>query len=257
MGLLVLAGMRRLYAGRAPPVKGKIRRMRVRAGLRDDAAMRRQVARSADRLRAAFGRPRPGRALPPIDELVLTILSQNTSDTNSGRAFASLRRRFPSWKDVARAPRRSIEAAIRAGGLARLKSGVILDTLRRIERERGGFDLGFLERVPVPEAIAWLTRFRGVGEKTACCVLLFGCRRPAFPVDTHVLRVARRLGWIPSTADATLAHGRLAALVPAKRYYEVHVNLITLGRRLCRPRQPRCAECPLDPACRHAGIPHL
>ena len=231
--------------------------MRVRAGLRDDAAMRRQVARSADRLRAAFGRPRPGRALAPIDELVLTILSQNTSDTNSARAFAALRRRFPSWTDVARAPRRSIEAAIRPGGLAHLKSGVIRDTLRRIESERGGFDLGFLKRMPVNGAIAWLVRFRGVGEKTACCVLLFGCRRPAFPVDTHVLRVTRRLGWIPSSADAGFAHRRLAALVPARRYYEVHVNLITLGRRLCRPRRPHCAGCPLDPECRHAGIPHL
>lgn len=231
--------------------------MRVRTGLRKDAAMRRLVARSADRLRAAFGRPRPGRALPPIDELVLTILSQNTSDTNSGRAFAALRRRFPAWVDVARARRREIEAAIRPGGLARLKSGVIRDTLRRVERERRAFDLGFLNRLPVPEALAWLRRFRGVGEKTACCVLLFGCRRPAFPVDTHILRVTRRLGWIPSAADAALAHRRLAALVPVRRYYEVHVNLITLGRRLCRPRRPRCVDCPLNRDCRNAAIPTL
>ena len=166
--------------------------MRVRAGPGDDAALGRRVGRDADRLRAAFGRPRPARALPPIDELVLTILSQNTSDTNSTRAFDVLRRRFPTWDDVARAPRRSIEAAIRAGGLARLKSRVIRETLRRIARERGSFDLAFLERLPVPEALAWLRRFRGVGEKTACCVLLFGCRRPAFPVDTHIMRVTRR-----------------------------------------------------------------
>ena len=231
--------------------------MRVRAGLPDDAAVGRRVGRDADRLRAAFGRPRPARALPPIDELVLTILSQNTSDTNSARAFDALRRRFPTWDDVARAPRRSIETAIRAGGLARLKSRVIRETLRRIARERGSFDLAFLERLPVPEALAWLQRFRGVGEKTACCVLLFGCRRPAFPVDTHILRVTRRLGWLPSAADAAAAHLRLAALVPARRYYEVHVNLITLGRRRCRPRRPQCAECPLNRECRHARIPPL
>jgi len=231
--------------------------MRERAGLRDDAALGRRVGRDADRLRAAFGRPRPGRALPPIDELVLTILSQNTSDTNSGRAFDALRRRFPTWDAAARAPRPAIEAAIRAGGLARLKSQVIRDTLRSIERERGSFDLAFLKRLPVPEALHWLQRFRGVGEKTACCVLLFGCRRPAFPVDTHILRVTRRLGWIPPAAAAAAAHRRLAALVPVRRYHEVHVNLITLGRRVCRPRRPRCAECPLNRGCRHARIPPL
>src|SRR5262245_14486675 len=115
----------------------------MRAGRGDERMMRRQVARSADRLRAVFGRPRPVRSLPPIDELVLTILSQNTSDANSARAFAALRRRFPTWAGVAHAARRSIEAAIRPGGLARLKSGVIRDTLRRIEGECGGFDLDF------------------------------------------------------------------------------------------------------------------
>jgi len=231
--------------------------MRVRTGLQDDPASGRRVVRAADRLRSTFGRPRPGRALPPIDELVLTILSQNTSDTNSGRAFDALRRRFPTWGAVARAPRRSIEAAIRAGGLARLKSRVIRETLRRIERERGSFDLAFLNGWPVPEALAWLQRFRGVGEKTACCVLLFGCRRPAFPVDTHILRVARRLGWLPTGADAADAHRRLATLVPVRRYYEIHINLITLGRRLCRPRRPRCGDCPLSRDCRYARIPRL
>lgn len=216
------------------------------------AALRARVGRDADRLRGALGRPRPRRALSPIDELVLTILSQNTSDTNSERAFDSLKRRFPSWAGAARAPRGAIEAAIRSGGLARTKSRTISEVLRAIEADRGGFDLDFLGRMPIGEASGWLTRFRGVGEKTAACVLLFSLGRPAFPVDTHVLRVTRRLGWIPDRTDASGAHRRLASLVPPRRYFEVHVNLVTLGRRTCRARRPACEVCPLRPECRHA-----
>ncbi|HKQ97966.1 MAG TPA: endonuclease III, partial [Candidatus Polarisedimenticolia bacterium] len=186
--------------------------------------------------------------------LVLTILSQNTSDTNSERAFDALKARFPDWEAAARAPRRAIEAAIRPGGLARTKSRVIRDVLTAIEAERGSFDLGFLGRLPVAEATRWLTGHRGVGEKTAACVLLFALGRPAFPVDTHVHRVTRRLGWLPGDADPDEAHRRLAALVPARRYYEVHVNLVTLGRRTCRARRPACESCPLRPECRHARV---
>lgn len=210
-----------------------------------------RIRRDADRLRRAYGRPRPRRGLPPIDELILTILSQNTSDTNSERAFDSLKRRFPRWAGAARAPRAAIEAAIRHGGLSRVKSRTISAVLRAVEAERQGFDLGFLGRLPVAEATAWLTRFRGVGEKTAACVLLFSLGRPAFPVDTHVLRVTRRLGWIPADADAALAHRWLPALLPQHRYYEVHVNLVTHGRRACRARRPACESCPLSPECRH------
>jgi endonuclease III len=223
-------------------------------GRREGSRLAERVRRDADRLRAALGRPRKKPSLGPLDELILTILSQNTSDTNSGRAFESLRRRFPTWEAVARAPRRAVESAIRAGGLARIKSRVIQETLRRIRRERGGFDLEFLRRIPVPEAIGWLRGFRGVGDKTACCVLLFGCGRAAFPVDTHILRIARRLGWIGAAAGAPEAHRRLAEAVPERRCYEIHVNLITLGRTLCRPRRPRCPECPLRTECRHAWI---
>lgn len=210
------------------------------------------MVRDADRLRRSLGRPRPRRPLPPIDELVLTILSQNTSDTNSERAFDALKRRYPAWEQAARAPRRAIEAAIRAGGLARTKSRVIREVLQAVAAERGGFDLRFLGRLPVADATGWLTRYRGIGEKTAACVLLFALGRPAFPVDTHVLRVTRRLGWLDSEADAAEAHRRLADLVPARRYYEVHVNLVTLGRRICRARRPACESCPLRPECRHA-----
>src|SRR5262245_55601089 len=130
------------------------------------AALVARVRRDAGLLRRAHGRPRPRRELPPIDELILTILSQNTSDTNSVRAFDSLKRRFPQWGAAARAPRAAIEAAIRQGGLSRTKSRTIAGVLRAVEAERDGFDLAFLGRLPVAEAAAWLTRFRGVGEKT-------------------------------------------------------------------------------------------
>jgi endonuclease-3 len=210
---------------------------------------KRAVIPALDALRRRFGRPRRTRRFAPLEELILTVLSQNTNDGNRDRAFASLVAAFPAWGLVARAPVRTVERAIRTGGLARTKSRVIQAILRRIEAERGGFDLGFLRTIPLDEAHAWLRSFRGVGDKTAACVLLFSCGRPAFPVDTHILRVSRRLGWIPRHASPAEAHRRLAAVIPKRRYFEAHVNLITLGRRLCKPRNPRCPECPLAAGC--------
>jgi endonuclease-3 len=207
------------------------------------------VARALDLLRRTFGRPRRTRRLPALDELVLTVLSQNTSDTNRDRAWASFRRRFPTWGEAADAPVRSIAAAIRAGGLAGIKSRVIRDILRRVRAERGGYDLEFLRRLPPARARDWLLSFRGVGDKTAACVLLFSCGRAVFPVDTHIHRVSRRLGWIPAGASAAEAHALLGAMIPGRRHFEAHVNLITLGRRLCRPRRPRCDACPLRDGC--------
>jgi endonuclease-3 len=216
---------------------------------RKDVHHKRPVAPALDALRRRFGRPRRTRRFAPLEELILTVLSQNTNDGNRDRAFASLRAAFPSWELVARAPARAVERAIRTGGLARTKSRVIQAILRRVATERGGFDLGFLRDIPLDEAHAWLRSFSGVGDKTAACVLLFSCGRPAFPVDTHVLRASRRLGWIPAQATAAEAHRRLAAVIPKRRYFEAHVNLITLGRRLCKPRNPRCPECPLAAVC--------
>jgi endonuclease-3 len=216
---------------------------------------RARVARGLDALERAFGRPGIGRRLPPLDELILTILSQNTSDANRDRSYGALRRRYRSWEGVARAPSEAIEEAIRPGGLARVKSRVIRDVLRGIEAERGSLDLGFLRRLPAAEAAAWLRRFRGVGAKTAACVLLFACGKPAFPVDTHIHRVARRLGWVPARAGTEETHRRLAALVPEARCLTGHVNLITLGRRICRPRRPRCPLCPLRRLCPSAARP--
>jgi endonuclease III len=216
---------------------------------------RRHLVRCLDRLEAAFGRPRLGRHLPALDELVLTILSQNTNDRNRDRAYASLRRRFPTWRRVARADRRAIEAAIRIGGLSRIKSGIIRQALRRVEKDQGRLSLACLKRMSLEEARRYLRSIKGVGEKTASCVLLFSCGHAAFPVDTHIHRVGRRLGWVPAKADPDRSHTILADLVPPPRYLTAHVNLITLGRRYCHAGSPECPRCPLETVCAHAARP--
>jgi endonuclease-3 len=213
----------------------------------------RRVAAVLEALEAAYGRPTIARPRPPIDELILTILSQNTSDTNRDRAWRSLRRLFPSWEAARKAPRARIEAAIRAGGLARVKSRVIQEVLRSVHAQVGGIDLGFLRDLPQEEAKAWLRQFRGVGDKTAACVLLFSCGLPVFPVDTHIHRVTRRLGWIGPDATAAEAHRALAGLIPPHRCLTAHVNFITLGRQVCRPQRPRCPSCPLRRCCPYAA----
>ena len=214
---------------------------------------RREIARVFDRLESHFGRPGRGRRWPPLDELILTILSQNTNDTNRDRAYESLRKRFPSWTEVLEASPADVEDAIRVGGLARTKSRVILEALRRIQRERGRLSLDFLRKTPVDVARRYLASFRGVGEKTINCVLLFSCARPVFPVDTHIHRVARRIGWVPARGTPALSHEILGRLVPPEHALPGHINLIRLGRRFCRPRNPACDDCPLCRQCRHAG----
>lgn len=215
--------------------------------------LKRRIGRALDHLESRFGRPEPVRRLKPLDELILTILSQNTTDRNRDRAYDSLRRAFPTWEEVARAPRRQVESAIRIGGLARTKSGNIQELLRRIADERGELSLDFLCTMPAGEARRYLGRFKGVGEKTVCCVLLFSCGQAAFPVDTHILRVARRVGWVAPDASPARAHDELAGLIAGERYYPAHINLITLGREICRPRRPACEECLLRRSCRHAA----
>ena len=211
-----------------------------------------RVERDLDRLERAFGRPRPGRRLEPLDELILTILSQHTNDLNRDRAYASLRRRFPRWEQVLRARPADVEDAIRVGGLARTKSRVIRDVLRTVRHDRGRLDLSNLRHLPIEDAKGYLLGLKGVGEKTACCVLLFACGRPAFPVDTHVHRVTRRLGWVPARSTSAKTHAILADVVPQKRYFTAHVNLITLGRRVCRARAPACPRCPVRSDCFYA-----
>jgi endonuclease-3 len=201
------------------------------------------------RLLEAYGEPTWRNPLPPLDELVSTILSQNTNDLNRDRAFEALKRLFPRWELVRDAPAASVIQAIEPAGLANQKGPRIQAVLRTISAERGSLDLTFLRDLPLEEARAWLMRFKGVGPKTAAIVLLFSLGRPAFPVDTHIYRVTGRLGLRPEKMSVEEAHPYLEALFPPETYYAAHLNLIRLGREVCRARRPDCPACPLQSLC--------
>jgi len=197
----------------------------------------------------AFGQPTWREPLPPMDELVSTILSQNTNDLNRDRAFRELRRRFATWEEVRDAPRSSVIAAVRVAGLANQKGPRIQAILREITRERGRLDLSFLGDLPMHEARAWLMSFKGVGPKTAAIVMQFSLNKPAFPVDTHIYRVTGRIGLRPPAMTVEKAHSHLEALFAPETYYAAHLNLIRLGREFCHPRKPDCPACPARRYC--------
>jgi endonuclease III len=199
-----------------------------------------------DRLREMYGRPTNEPHSEPVHELVLTMLSQNTSDTNRDVAYAGLRARFSSWEEVRDAPTEEVEEAIRKGGLAPTKAPRIQAVLRSIGDE---IDLDWLRDAPRDEALEYLTGLPGVGRKTAACVLLFAFGRPEIPVDTHVMRVGGRLGLFRPGASFDEAHDEMLAITPPEDAYEFHMNLIAHGRRLCRPARPRCDECALRRMC--------
>jgi len=185
-----------------------------------------------------------------MEELVLTILSQNTSDVNSGRAYEALRERYPTWERLARARPSDLAVVIRPGGLANVKAPRILSILREIdERSDGSFDLSWMRRASTAKVREYLLSLPGVGPKTAACVVAFSLGRPALPVDTHVHRVARRLGLIDQRTDAAKAHDVLEEDVPAGIQIDMHVGLIRLGREICRAGRPRCEACPLQDLC--------
>ena len=198
-----------------------------------------------DLLAQVYGRPVPQPSHDPLSELILTVLSQNTADTNSGRAFVQMMRRYPSWEAIAEAPPEELIATIQNGGLAQQKAPRIQAILRAVAERSPNWDLAFLEDLPLEEARAWLRALPGVGPKTAACVLLFSLGRPALPVDTHVERVSKRLGLIPEKATAEQAHELLEQIVPPADYYPFHMLLIKHGRRICAARKPACARCPL------------
>ncbi len=201
------------------------------------------------RLLQSYGFPERRRPLPPLDELVSTILSQNTNDDNRDRAFATLRARFPTWEAVRDAPREDVIQAIRSAGLANQKGPRIQMILREISQERGELNLDFLRDWPAEKARDWLAHFKGVGPKTAAIVLLFSLNKPAFPVDTHIYRVSGRIGLRPAKMSVEKAHDLLASLLPEDAYYPAHLNLIRLGRQVCQARRPACPICPVRDLC--------
>ena len=206
---------------------------------------RRRVRAIRDRLRAAYGKPVRREHGAPIDELILTVLSQNTNDRNRDVAYTRLRARFSSWDEVRDADVAEVEEAIRPGGLAPTKAARIQEILRAI----GGDDLSELAHEPLEEARDRLMELPGVGRKTAACVLMFTFGRPDIPVDTHVYRVGTRLGLFRPGASFEEAHDEALRLVDAADAYEFHVSLIRHGRRTCTARSPRCLECPLLSLC--------
>jgi endonuclease-3 len=207
-----------------------------------------KVLRIHGLLKSEYG-DRPWRPHDPVASLVNTILSQNTNDVNRDRAFERMRGRLPTWEAVRDAPEEALIDAIRPAGLAPTKAPRIQEALRRITVERGEISLDFLADLPVGEARAWLLDLPGVGPKTAAIVLLFALGRPAFPVDTHVHRLSRRLGLIPEKASREKAHELLEALVPPELYYVFHLNLIAHGRTVCHARNPEHERCVLRDEC--------
>jgi endonuclease III len=197
----------------------------------------------------AFGEPTWRNPLPPVDELVSTILSQNTNDINRDRAFNALRAKFATWESVRDAQVEDVITAIRPAGLANQKGPRIQQVLRQITGERGSLDLSFLRDLPLEEARGWLTKFKGVGPKTAAIVLCFSLGRPAFPVDTHIYRVSGRIGLRPEKMSVEQTHWYMESLLPPKTYYSAHLNLIRLGREVCHARKPDCPNCPIRKLC--------
>jgi endonuclease-3 len=205
-----------------------------------------------------YGEPEWRNPLPPVDELVSTILSQNTSDGNRDMGFNTLKERFPTWEQVRDAEPGEVVDAIKSAGLANQKGPRIQNVLKQITEIRGELDLSFLREFETQEAADWLMQFKGVGPKTAAIVLQFSLDKPAFPVDTHIYRVTGRIGLRPEAMSAEKTHAHMEGLLPPKTYYPAHLNIIRLGREICQARRPRCSECPLQELCEyHANYPDL
>lgn len=216
--------------------------------------LRRRLGTIARRLARAHGRAPEPRRLPPLDELILTILSQNTNDTNRDRAYADLRRSFPTWDDVADAPIPAIARAIRSGGLAPTKAPRIRHVLRALRADAVRLDADALR--DLDDAALWdrLVGLPGVGPKTAACVLLFSLDRPFFPVDTHIHRIAIRLGLVPPKATAVATQAALQRAIAPAAVYQAHMDLIRHGREVCLARRPLCSVCLLADLCPQVGV---
>lgn len=210
----------------------------------------RRITEIREALLAAFGMPVWRTPLPPVDELVSTILSQNTNDINRDKAFDTLKARFPSWEAVMTAEPQKVIEAVRVAGLANQKGPRIQQALMDITEHTGGsLDLEFLRELPVEEAREWLMNIKGVGPKTAAIVLLFSMGIPAFPVDTHIYRVTGRMGLRPMKLNREQTHVYLEERTPPEFFYDLHLNIIRLGREVCGARRWECGRCPVEHLC--------
>ncbi len=212
-------------------------------------SLRRVALAVHQRLENEYGRHQQEPRCDPLSELIATILSQNTSDVNSHRAFQRLRETFQSWNSVLDAPVEEIARSIQSGGLAQVKAPRIKAVLAQIMDRKGTLSLDFLRDMETSEARGWLRSLPGVGAKTAAIVLLFSLGKPAMPVDTHVHRVTRRLGLIGPRDSAERAHELLEKLLPPETYHDFHINILTHGRRVCTARNPRCPACAINDLC--------
>ena len=201
------------------------------------------------RLEKEFGRPEVEEQEDPLSSLVSTILSQNTTDITSDRAWAALRKRYPTMQSLKRADPQELADTIRVGGLPRLKAERILNALHEIERMTGALSLDFLNDMNEEEADSWLAQLKGVGPKTRAIVLLFALGKKAFPVDTHISRVSQRLGLVREGADRAEAQVEMARLSKPEDYFSYHINIIEHGRKTCMARRPKCGACPLSDIC--------
>ena len=221
-----------------------------------DSMLTRAIIRKVDtRLKKIYGEPKR-RGGDAVGQLVGTILSQATTDTQTERSYENLRRRFPTWEQVRAARTSDIARELRGSGLSNQKAPRIKAALQHITRECGTLNLNFLKRMPVNEARRWLMQIQGVGPKTASIVLLFTFGMPAFPLDTHIFRIAKRLGWLPSRITDEKAHEIMSDTIPPDIFYRLHVNLIRFGREICIARTPRCEICPLTELCEYYRQAH-
>jgi endonuclease-3 len=216
---------------------------------RSTASLKRRAAVVDRILTRVYGRKDVELEDNPLDTLVETILSQNTTDKNSHRAYQALKRAYPNWGKLMGEDVAKVAKLIRSGGLAGIKASRILGALEFINRERGVLDLDFLRDLSPQDAEAWLAQMKGVGPKTRSIVLLFSLGMPAFPVDTHIHRVTKRIGLIGPKVSREQAQTDLASLVPRREFFNYHINLIEHGRTVCQARKPRCSMCQISRYC--------
>ena len=215
----------------------------------EDRARSEKLALVSQRLLDYFGEPDWHEMLPPVGELVCTILSQNTNDINRDKAYRAMLERFPTWDDVLNADQEELKHTIRIAGLAQQKGPNIQAALQTIKDERGEIDLDWLKTLSIDEARNWLVNLKGVGPKTAAIVMVFALEMPAFPVDTHIYRVTGRIGLRPQNMSVDKTHEYMEAIGNPADFGPLHLNIISLGRQFCQARKPKCAGCPVLDLC--------